>query len=103
MTQRQINKLVKIEKILIAEEVEAMPEEFKDHIMNDIPPKKEKTLKLSIQFKNWHKNMIENNLYPSMPCNDWVIRHGSDAQPLDYDVNLDDGINYGPYKGDDEQ
>lgn len=98
MTQRQLNKLVKIKRILKEREDAKEPQIIKDYVLNGIVPKNEKTLKIAQQLKDFHKNMIDNNLYPSMPCDDWIARHGTDAQPENYDVNLDDGINYGPYK-----
>lgn len=98
MTQRQLNKLIKIKKILKVKEDEAVTGEIKEYIVNDTMPRHKKNLEISQQLKDFHDNMIKNRLFPSMPDDNWIARHGSIAQPDNYDVNLDDGIFYGPYK-----
>jgi hypothetical protein len=83
MTQRQLNKLVKIKKILKAKQEEAIPEQIKDYVINGVKPKKESTLEIAQQLKDFHNNMIENRLFPSMPTDAWMAEHGTKSQDLD--------------------
>lgn len=87
MTQRQLNKLVKIKKILKEREDAREPQIIKDYILNGTIPKKDKTLEIAQQLKDFHSNMIENNLFPSMPSDKWQAEHGTKAEDLDINPN----------------
>jgi len=89
MTQRQLNKLVKIKKVLKAKQEEAVPGQIKDFIINGVKPKKETTLEIAKQLKDFHKNMVENRLFPSMPTDAWQAEHGTKSQDLDFEPTND--------------
>lgn len=91
MTQRQLNKLIKIKKILKAKQDEKEPQIIKDYVIDNIIPKNEKILEKGIQQKKFLDNMVENRLFPSMPSDKWQAEHGTLAPPYD-EPNNDEEI-----------
>jgi hypothetical protein len=92
MTQRQLNKLVKIKKILKAKQEEAVPAEIKDYVINGVKPKKETTLEIAKQHKDFLSNIVENRLFPSMPSDKWQAENGTRAEDLDCEHTNDKEI-----------
>jgi len=92
MKQRFLNQLTKIQKMHKTKQEEAVPAQIKDYVINGIKPKKDKTLEIAQQLKDFHNNMIENRLFPSMPSDAWQAENGTRAEDLDFEPTNDKEI-----------
>jgi hypothetical protein len=79
--ENQLRKLVRLQKERLSSVV---PKMVKDHLIDGKPLKNDRAITMADKIKNFHKELYENKLLPSMPSEEWMREHGTVAQRLDY-------------------
>jgi hypothetical protein len=71
------------------EEMEYINQEVKQYIVNGIIPTDKRAKRLAYQLTKGMKDMLENNTFPSMPHEQWMIENDTKCQPLDWKPSPD--------------